>query len=269
MPRVLNKLEIRVLAMMRSGHHAIISWIINGSNDSVYFRNDVLEANHLNKTHVAYEEKGDTSLSRGKYIFNIEDAPLKNIDIIIDKNRRLLSSGHSKRVRNLIIIRDPFNLFASRLMFERKIIKKNKSKKIKYANYIGAVGWADARSIKMWIEHAEVYLDLKRYLKDEVLKINYDFWFADRRYRKKASEMLGLNADSRAVEKLSKYGGGSSFDGRRFEHDANKMNCLYRWRSFLDDEEYLGLFHNNTRLFDLYNKIYGEIPPDIKDLVGG
>tara|TARA_R100000152_G_C6743663_1_gene167369 strand:+ start:157 stop:966 length:810 start_codon:yes stop_codon:yes gene_type:complete len=269
MPKVLNNLEMRVFAMMRSGHHAIISWIIRASDHSVYFRNDVLEANILNKTSVANEKKGDVSLNRGKYIFNIEDAPLRNADIIIDRNRRLLSSGHSKAIKNVVIIRDPFNLFASRLAFERNILKNSNSKKIKYANYIGAVGWADSKSIKMWIDYAKVYLGLKSHLKGGAIGINYDLWFNNIEYREGLCDKLYLNKNVLDVGKLSKYGRGSSFDGQEFEGGANKMNCLYRWRNFLNDKEYIDLFRGNTELFELYNKIYGEIPPDIKSLVGG
>tara|TARA_Y100000034_G_scaffold135756_1_gene208968 strand:+ start:837 stop:1637 length:801 start_codon:yes stop_codon:yes gene_type:complete len=258
----INNLELRVMSMMRSGHHAIISWIFENYPGSVYFRNDVLESKILQKDKIAFEKRGDTSLVRDCFIFNIEDAPLSDIDRIIRKNQKLVRSGQSKKIENIVVIRDPFNLFASRI---QKI--RNVNRKIgKRANYIGNVGWADKKAVSMWKEYAELCLGIKKHLSGSHICVNYNLWVSRHDYRNKIANKIGFKCPNDPHTEISNYGSGSSFhDVELYAQNDGNMPVLNRWKNFLNDQDYLNLFRKDKELIKLYGYIFGDVP---KDLLG-
>ncbi|NEQ73289.1 MAG: hypothetical protein F6K23_09535 [Okeania sp. SIO2C9] len=74
----------------------------------------------------------------------------------------------------ILIIRDPYNTFASLIKKKEKRLSKN----------------PDA-IINKWIEHAREYLGLSNYLQNQI-NISYNEWFINKAYRQKITEALEL-----------------------------------------------------------------------------
>ncbi|NEQ76581.1 MAG: hypothetical protein F6K23_28230 [Okeania sp. SIO2C9] len=90
------------------------------------------------------------------------------------EERREEFLGKSQRRFDLLIIRDPYNNFAS-------LIKKEEGRNL--SKNPEAI-------IKKWIEHAKEYLGLSNYFKNRI-SISYNEWFVNKAYRQKITEALG------------------------------------------------------------------------------
>lgn len=83
-----------------------------------------------------------------------------------------------------------------------------------------------ARILATWKQHVRSYLRLEGPGRVAVL---FDLWVADPAYRARIAQRLGIAApDERAVQGVSETGGGSSFDGTRYDGRAGKMDVLAR-----------------------------------------
>ena len=108
------------------------------------------------------------------------------------------------------VLRNPWNVMASQVMWRIGVpLYKRKS-----------------RAIKLWEEY------YNEYIKKEfgVVFIIYDKWFIDIEYRKEISGKLGLEFSDEMLENVPKAGGGSSFDGLKYNDKAQEMNVLNRYK---------------------------------------
>ena len=260
-----NKLELQILSMMRSGHHAVISWIIKNQPGNVYFRNDLLEGHELSNS-ILTQKKGNIKHTLDCYIFNIEDAPMSKVDRLISRNSKIVGFRKSKRALRILILRDPFNLFASRLQWTMNLAKQKKRYKkmlmkgkpfgAKRANYIGNVGWADKDAVVMWKKHAKAFLKGREAFGKNIdtVCINYNEWFVSGKYRSEILTSIGIKPNSSAYMHVPRYGGGSSFGDKR-KVDGNGV--LRRWEKLIGDKEYIALFSGDSELISLHEKIFG------------
>jgi len=204
-----------VIAMRRSGHHPIIRWIA-GHFQSTTFNNDFGEEGHDEYRELGvgdfgiagiykYEDEGTGECVITNYEDHFVDDALK-----IAKNKVVL------------IIRDPFNCFASRLRA--------------CFNFQGCHKHADAannRAVELWLDHAH---SINR---PNIYPILYNSWFIDEEYRRKISlELCERPYSTKHLETVSPFGRWSSFDGASFEGKASKMDVFNRWRNYADNEEF-------------------------------
>src|SRR5690606_37619683 len=133
---VRHKKEIRFCGMMRTGNHALLNWIVKQTPAVVCYYNDVdlhssplskmIESHYKNRRQPAREK----SHKLPTVICSFEDylprdvfggANLKNLKTYFRK---------SDEVYNVLILRDPFNLFASRFFHgsSEKAFRKNPQK---------------------------------------------------------------------------------------------------------------------------------------------
>ncbi|MEX0649293.1 MAG: hypothetical protein WEA56_00115 [Balneolaceae bacterium] len=262
---IIHKKEFRFIGMSRSGNHAIINWVIHQLNGMYCFlncaepkQNPFVTARPLNEGGLTYktnipsfdlqrEQKGEFS-EKDYLLYSYEDCflgPLSHRDFRKNRDRWI---GKTSVGKNLLILRDPFNLFASR-------IKSN----LLLGHYTHGTKPISPLTLKrIYKQHAAEFLGERNYLKNKV-PVSFNSWASDTGYRKKLTEQLGIPFSDKGFEKVSKVAGGSSFDGMKHSGNANRMNLHSRWKEFSAEEKYWNLF--DDELIELTRKIFGNIPP--------
>ena len=146
----MNDREFRVVGLRRTGNHAIINWILQQVDGTVVFVNDIFINENPFRTVVEVFESQDPDfywranriksnplyagedyldnlrkeanrdfIPKDLLIFSLEDYRLKLMDVKRYQKRHLLYFGNSKEKTDILILRDPYNLLASRLKNER------------------------------------------------------------------------------------------------------------------------------------------------------
>lgn len=242
-----NKKIYCIFAPRRSGQHAIINWICNGLkkekhnvihlNDIKLYGNPYLKCKDRKQQRKYKTDTWQKIHNNIDYLFiNYEDEILHDIKLknIFGKNKTF----HKNVIQeNIIILRDPFNNFASKIRYS-----ENKSRKYMLRNIV-----------EVWKSHAKEYLTISNNIKNKIV-INYNNWFISQDYRKQIANLFKFN-DYKAYLKVSKSGNGSSFDQRSFDGKANEMKVLQRWEAYKTNMAYLALV-NDRELIDLYEKIF-------------
>jgi len=284
--QIVNKNEIRIIGLQRSGNHAIIEWIIRQCKGKVCFLNDI-KAYPLGIEKVLYEKINDEiilkninnkleykeilRLKKDYLIYSYED---KRIKCLKRNNEKLF--GKSLKKYYILILRDPFNLFASRikleekrLLFGFKLNKKIKLEKImeillnkdtkknriiRLADYLNK-NFSKKRIINLWKEHAAAYL--MNFTNKKFIVINYNKWFKEKKYRQEISKKLRLKY--KEPKGISFFGGGSSFDNIKYYKNPYRMKVLERWKQYVNNNTYKNIF-KDKELIELSDKIFGKIP---------
>lgn len=260
MSKTANNTEIRIVGLRRSGNHAIINWLASHYKGKVCFLNNVKPLMNpflsFDKSVLAfnknfYQDFNINDEREGKFskkdclIYNYEDQPLKQIfHKKFEKNHQKFV-GKSKRSYNVLILRDPYNLFASRIFRS-----KDEEKAI-----------SEIKVIKLWKNYAREYVGKTKYLGKNKIVINYNFWFSNENYRREIEKELGLKPNDTKIKEVINIGRGdskgSSFDGMKFNGKANKMKVLERWKSLIDNKFYR-IILVDKELNRLSNKIFGK-----------
>lgn len=285
--------HIQIVGLARSGNHAIINWIINHCPGSAFHINNSplepqfifrgLHDTHLNNTSpyvhllagiTRVRSGGQIRRFFGERIYNLcvrvrhqafrrcqyenliisyEDRELDKLfdSYLVGKREEVL--GRTDQKYDLLILRDPYNMMASRIQsgFTRHKFKRNDP----YKNAINASGTS---TISLWKQYANEYLGTTQYLKNIKVVINYNRWFVDRDYRASILRQLGFEGRCKGIYKVTDHGGGSSFDGIDYDGRAEKMDVLNRYKKFKDNAEYRRIFED-VELVDLSTKIFGKI----------
>lgn len=82
--------------------------------------------------------------------------------------------------------------------------------------------------------------------------IVYDRWFVERSYRQQICERLRLTFTDRGLEYVNTAGGGSSFDGRSYDGQAQKMDVRLRVQG---SEEVLRVLREDSELERLSHRL--------------
>lgn len=257
-----NRNELRIVGMARSGIHAIVNWITAQIEGRYCFMNCVelkgnpFEAARPLKSGKPYlvnydafdlerEQKG--AFSRKDYLlYSYEDCFLGMVVSDAFKAHHDRWVGPSARRMDVLVLRDPFNLFASRM-------------KAGFVNPDTAEGrvipWSTARRI--WKQYAREFIQGRRYLPHERVLISYNDWVTDAAYRRRIAQALGLTFTDAGVDSVPMCAGGSSFDGTAYDGRADEMNTLQRWEHFRDDDAYRALFDEEMLRFS--EEIFGPL----------
>lgn len=256
----MNREELRIVGMSRSGNHAVIDWILSQARGRSCFANCAepklnpfasarpladrrrIVVNYAPFDHDA-ELRGDLS-RKDLLIHSYEDCFLGAVASAAFEDRHDEWVGQSLRRTDVLILRDPYNLFASRI-----------------AARIGLVSHAVAGRI--WKQHAREFLGVRRYLNQRRVLVNYNRWAMDRRYRARVAGELRLEFDDAARLRVPATGNGSSFDGVRYDGCAHAMRTLERWKHFDGDEAYAALFDRDIHA--LARQIFGDLGYSCQD----
>lgn len=250
-----NGTEIRVVGMSRSGNHAIIDWILSQASGRTCFLNcaepktnpfvtarppgEGQPAHRASYSSFHRAREGEGAFSQKDYlVHSYEDTFLRGFADPRHEELHDALVGSSARRLDVLIVRDPFNLFASRI-----------------ASGIGNVSLETARRI--WCQHAREFLGLRRHLANERVMVSYNAWVSSHVYRETLAHRLGLDFDDTAALSVPSAGGGSSFDGTTYHGRAAAMPVLERWRSCLGDPDYRSIF--TPQLLQLSARIFGPL----------
>lgn len=273
---VINNKEIRVFGLKRSGNHAIINWLFyqipgvaiflnncypagqklnlyqgkgqivgKGINYWDFKRKIFFEKNPFaNQTTVSYSKedrrlnhKKLRELPKNALIISFENRNINQISALLDKKHNELV-GNSNEVFSVIILRDPFNLFAS-------VYKKWGEKSL-------------IQSADLWKEYAQAFMEYESKKSRYFLGINYNNWVTQLSYRQSIVEKIQIPFDDSAKNVVANFAGGSSFDEMSYESDAHQMSVFNRWQVFEHDEKFRRLFE--PEIIELTEQIFGRIP---------
>jgi hypothetical protein len=242
--RIVNEREIRLIGMSRSGNHAVARWILNGSRGRTCFlnccegRSNPFEtARPLGSGAVA--ECHDPRFSLGSercgrfsrkdlLLLSHEDSFLARA--CSDEYERHHDGwvGRSRRRIDVLLLRDPFNLFASRLRRRESMMPI-------------------ASSLRIWKQHAREHVGARRrYLRHDPVLLSYNRWFASAGYRASVARRLGLRGGGAPLQQVADCLGGSSFDGAAYDGRASEMRVLERWREMMHDPAFRAIFDAET-----------------------
>jgi len=210
-----------IFAQRRSGHHAVIDQLLTGYEDAgvaALHINDVCRQPDTSDTDSIVE----AAEGYGALIINYEDVSYGDRHVsgpYAGVRTRAEQATH----HDMVLVRDWYNLAASRLF--KAVVSQECGQYVP----IQDVPWEETR--RRWLEHAS----LASKEPDQPLVVRYNTWFSDPEYRAGLNASYGLPVPSDSVGQVARIGRGSSFDGLRFDGDAQKMNVLERWRDLRPD----------------------------------
>lgn len=262
---VVNQKEIRFIGLQRSGNHPLINWLFTQAkevrcflnwapvdqNPFIYFQKrgtvDEFQTDFFEKFNILAEQLGFFS-KKNFLMYSYEDEFLK--DVATDRFERNHDRwlGKSADRFDVLLLRDPFNLFASRLKKEDDVIENRYSLRVESER---------KTLIRLWKEYAKEFLGDTNFLPNKVT-ISYNHWFLDENYRKSLADKLGLDFSDETMNKVLPVGGGSSFDRTSKDASGTSMKVLDRWKHYQNEEIYKSIFKSDPEIIELSNRIFGE-----------
>ena len=226
-----------ITGMRRSGIHAVVNWIkaaIDTTGEPHVLLNNV-RLSVLN---------GKDSNSIFSQNFASSDSPKEHV-LIVYEDKRLRRVSDSPLLRHIgaderkqmVVLRDPYNLAASRLQRTRRRHSRDTNPR---------------RVSELWPGHAK---------HDETwTRCVYNRWFLDESYREQLATELGLPTCPPFPNQIARAGHGSSFDGVRYDGRVSEMPVLDRWRTFVEDPEFQQ-YVNHPSLATLSEEVCGFANP--------
>jgi hypothetical protein len=256
MSHAVNGTVVRIVGMARSGNHAIINWILEQLSGRWCFLNCAEPSTNPFQTarpvadgepvfrssipgfDLAAERAGRLS-PKDVLLFSHEDTFLK---IAFGHKATAIqeaAAGAAQRRIDVVILRDPYNLFASRRRLSYQFV-------------------TDLTAVRIWKQHARAFLGENGFVGPEAVRISYNDWVRNRGYRRRIAGELGLRFTDSGIDRVARCAGGSSFDGTRYEGRATQMRLFDRWRRYADDPAFRALF--DGQMADLAERIFGPLP---------
>ncbi|MBB5036794.1 glycosyltransferase family 9 protein [Prosthecobacter dejongeii] len=250
-----NKIELRVVGMRRSGCHAIIDWLCSLYPGKVCFINDVNHQGIIENTRRsdaitkrATQDICKLDESKDLLVHSYEDVTYSQA---IEEFLTPDTTGTSGEVIDVVIIRNPFNLFASRIKQWRNDPKNLWCIELLNRNLKGVPAMDLA-----WIKFAQEYLDLLKNPRQNVVLINYDEWFSSEKYRSTVCSFLKAPHQKNKPETVLGYGFGSSFDSEEYNGKADQMDVQNRWKHLMSDKLFNLMIRRDQRVLELTKEIF-------------
>lgn len=243
--------------MRRSGSHAFLNWLSASTQGKVCFLNDVTRFSDITPDQLSYDlpslsvqKRARVNEKKELLLYNFEDV---NLESRADWWLPELLKGTSTNRQTVLLLRDPYNLFASR-MKTRDNMPDNE-----FAINIAPREDALIDAVRsLWLQHAKEFLRLTSILGCEVVRVNYNLWVFDAEYRATIANALGVQSCERAMTQIPRYGFGSSFEGYRNGVLRNRIGLLHRWRHY-EDNPHFKQFIMDSELSELSFQIFGSI----------
>lgn len=240
--------------MSRSGSHAIVNWMLAQAGGRTCFANcaeplwnPLQSARPLDdgrRIIVNYDGFDLDAELRGKFskksclVYSHEDCFLGSVARGMFEDCHDAMVGPSLERADVLILRDPYNLFASRIR-----------------SGIGTV--SNEVAMRIWKQHAREFLGLRRYLKLRRVLVNYNRWRAERSYRREVARQLGFEFRDARLQEIPPAANGSSFDGFRYQGRAGRMKTDERWKHFAGDPSFEALFDDDVHRLSM--QIFGDV----------
>lgn len=197
--------------MKRSGNHAVANWLLPQLHCQVF--NNLVPLGPLlrgrpvpgPRAYPAWREDRERQLGMA---LPRPMATLEDHDLGFP-----LFSDLDVPVTRLLVVRNPRDLFSSRI---------RKAFRVEMPAYPRADGPVFRRALALWKQHARSFLGEDGSYPGRIA-ILFDAWFRDPGYRAAVSAALGVAFDDSGFGRVTAEGGGSSFDGTRFDGNAHLM----------------------------------------------
>lgn len=260
---IINKHEIIVWAIRRSGHHVVINWLASMFKGRVFFHNNVRAFNSIYAKNPHIRGKEIVQLFWPTWF--IEDKKIavalfpkirkdcllynhENKDIKKYGNKSIYSDevvGKSGKKYTVLIMRDFRNLVASLL---KGIPPGGKDRQLSKFSRI---------HFPQYKINAMEFLGETNYLPFTKIFIFFDIWVSSKEYREKKAEELGLINNDYILDYMANFKRrGSHFDNFYEYYDkAKEMNVLERWKLFTNDPDYKEIMKKHNDLVELSKKI--------------
>lgn len=255
------KTYIRFAGLKRSGNHAVINWVIRHFTGNICFRNNVGSLGRLNNLQcnaieaLTDPERNpvnlDSKCHKSLFLASFEDFDPQDVfrmSMIRDYSKHC--NHQLSRFIQIVILRDPFNYYASRLQSERN----------------GMMG-GDAKLgdpiqqyylLYLWKSYAKTFLEFSKYDLPCRIAISYNRWLDCEEYRTGLAKKLGANiSNDYAIDKISAWGKGSSFSGTKY---VSQAEFVERWKGVAEEPGFK-LLLQDRELLELAEKIFGKIGP--------
>ena len=254
------------IALKRSGQHAVINWLGYSISSTIHLNNCKFirkgwKISPLPQTgrFVTYQNeiKVDSNLLALRKDESSLDLCLKTISLLGPFENLIYSFENfslndlylKKFIRHikptvLLILRDPYNCFASSLHLYNKYGKS-------------AINLQCQKS--KFMEYSKQVMGIENFLEYPVTMVDYGKWFCDDTYKKLILERLGFPDHSwndRVMSEIQPFGGGSSFDEENIDISSLKKRVFERWKTCQSDDNYRNLI-NDPMLSDLTIKLFG------------
>ena len=209
-----------VLGMRRSGNHLAITWILEQADGSAVFFNNI-DPTRLPQTARMTEYRLRLGNRAPRIVFSYEDASVAQVLGGPLAGVLETADARGRAIRFALILRDPYNLFASRL---RKWPER----------------FADqdevAAQTALYAEHAALAGAPRPIWRDAPLvPVFYNALVQDPAARTGMAEALGIRPGDRGLETVPVYGHGSSFDGMGGRGDEMRNQVFSRWQEMAGD----------------------------------
>lgn len=235
--------------MRRSGNHGIINWMMRAANagapnfNHIFLNNcktgenayrlqsDWRPPEYSDKMYRTIQDRRNRAyLPVGLLVRSYEDYDRSEFR----KPENQAYYGRSRKRSDAIIIRDPLNLFASRIK----------------------VGYIKSKSRLSLID---LYLDQVSSVVDGGAEtpILYNQWILSKTYRERLLAKLHIAGPDLEDNKPANFGPGSSFDLRGA--DLDKKMLLLRWQEFRNDTWFKKEILGNSSLMDVTRMYFPEV----------
>lgn len=154
--------------------------------------------------------------------------------------------GVSRKQLEIVILRDPCNLFAS--LLASKMMTEDNQEEL----------------VNLFKQYAREFLGQTQLLdrRRPVIFINYNTWCLSTKYKKEMALNFGFQDRGETYNFVSPFGGGSSFNKTQLSGKAQEMKVLERWRHYQDDPHYRAIFADEE-IGALSRQIFGEVAPEL------
>ena len=209
-----------LFSMRRGGQHGVINWICSQLRPSMHVDDCSLVDDNLVGMAPYFYIKGEKKRVQmhpsemiapddfKMCLFNFED------QWVFQTQKKFLEWSQSvfsfDTVTSIVLVRDPYNLFASRSKDERIKLVGDEAK-------------------ALYKSHMDIVMNSL-----DFIGISYNRWFTDNKYRKILSDRLNIPFTDEGLNDII-WPGESSFNGSDYNGKAQEMKVFERWKHLGDD----------------------------------
>jgi hypothetical protein len=228
--------QFHVYHLRRSGGHGVIDWLLKHQEG---------EKVHYNQAIPVYPGCFEVPFGQIAKIGGDASKPLFELFSFEDQPLEFLAAKVRPPRKAVLMLRDPFNTFASRL----RNIQNHRTNDVLDIASVNRIRPA------LWKQYAREFLD-PRYLPHAV-RLNFNVWYASVNYRRYISEQLGWTFTDQGFGSTNgwRFSRGSSFG----ERDPKNLDLFNRWQVYRDDAEFLSYCDDEIR--QLSAEIFEFVPP--------
>lgn len=233
--------------LKRSGNHVFIEWVRANSN-ILFFNNAVWIERVLRGAPLPEPIRFDDWLDKQSPIPFLARVRAINKDVLVSfedmEPEWRLFSAMPQRILSILIVRDPYNLFASRI----------RAAKLNLLAFSIPPSPVFNRMIDLWKAYARQFLAQTDDGPD--VPVYYNRLIASAAYRSKIADRLGIRNSDAGLDVVPDHAGGSSFDGVAFSARGRQMDVLNRVDWLTPEERgYLAIVERDDEVRALHARI--------------